>query len=87
MRPTTRKKPKARRSPPRGKSETRGARNIRWIEKHCRIPEGAYVGQLVKLPEFQRAIVRGIYDSPTRRAIVSFAKKNARIGGASSFWM
>jgi len=78
MRPTTRKSPKARRSPRPGKSETRGERNIRWIEKHCRIPEGTYVGQLVKLPKFQRAIVRGIYDSPTRRAIVSFAKKNAK---------
>jgi len=36
------------------------------------------VGQPVKLCEFQRAIVRGIYDTPTRRAIVSFARKNAK---------
>jgi phage terminase large subunit-like protein len=36
------------------------------------------VGQPVKLCPFQQAIVRGIYDSPTRRAIVSFARKNAK---------
>lgn len=67
------------RSPRRGKrNETRGERNIRWIETHCRIPEGPRVGELVTLPPFQRAIVRGIYDSPTRRAIVSFARKNAK---------
>jgi phage terminase large subunit-like protein len=32
----------------------------------------------VKLCDFQKAIVRGIYDTPTRRAIVSFGKKNAK---------
>jgi len=36
------------------------------------------VGQPVKLCDFQKAIVRGIYDTPTRRAIVSFGKKNAK---------
>lgn len=36
------------------------------------------MGQPVKLCSFQREIVRGIYDSPTRLAIVSFAKKNAK---------
>lgn len=56
----------------------RGARNIAWIEKHCRIPEGALVGQPVKLRKFQRAVIRGIYDSPTRRAIISFGRKNAK---------
>ena len=45
---------------------TRGARNIRWIEKFCRVPEGKFVGQPVKLRPWQRDIVRGIYDTPTR---------------------
>lgn len=36
------------------------------------------MGQPVKLCDFQKAIVRGIYDTPTRRAIVSFGKKNAK---------
>ena len=57
---------------------TRGERNIAWIEANCRIPEGKFVGQAVKLRPFQRKIVIGIYDSPTRRAIVSFGRKNAK---------
>jgi phage terminase large subunit-like protein len=57
---------------------TRGERNIKWIEECCRIPEGKFVGQAVRLRPFQRKIVLGIYDSPTRRAIVSFGRKNAK---------
>lgn len=56
----------------------RGARNIRWIEKHCRIPEGKYVGRPVKLSGFQKKVIRGIYDDPTRMALISFARKNAK---------
>lgn len=56
----------------------RGARNIAWIESHCRIPEGKFVGQPVKLCKFQKDVIRGIYDSPTRRAIISFGRKNAK---------
>lgn len=57
---------------------TRGERNIAWIQDHCRIPEGKFVGQPVKLAEFQQDVIRGIYDTPTRRAIVSFGRKNAK---------
>lgn len=57
---------------------TRGERNCDWIEKHCRIPEGRFVGQPVKLRPWQRKIFCGIYDSPTRRAIISFGRKNAK---------
>jgi len=57
---------------------TRGERNIKWIEEHCRIPEGKFVGQPLKLREFQRKIVLDIYDSPTRMAIISFGRKNAK---------
>ena len=56
----------------------RGARNIAWIEEHCRIPEGKFVGQAVRLCGFQKKVIRGIYDSPTRRAIISFGRKNAK---------
>jgi PHD/YefM family antitoxin component YafN of YafNO toxin-antitoxin module len=42
------------------------------------VPEGALVGQPVKLREWQRSIIRGIYDSPTRRAIVTFGRKNGK---------
>ena len=57
---------------------TRGERNIDWIQKHCRIPEGKFVGQPVKLAEFQQDVIHGIYDTPTRRALVSFGRKNAK---------
>lgn len=57
---------------------TRGEVNCRWIEEYCRIPEGRFVGQAVKLRPWQREIVCGIYDSPTRRAIISFGRKNAK---------
>src|SRR5215204_4895821 len=60
--------------------KTRGDRNIKWIEDLCRIPEGKFVGQAVILREWQRDEVRKIYDNPhgTRRAIISFGRKNAK---------
>lgn len=57
---------------------TRGTRNIRWIEAHCKIPEGRFVGAPVRLRPWQRRIIKGIYDRPTRRAIISFGRKNAK---------
>ncbi|MBS7741451.1 MULTISPECIES: terminase TerL endonuclease subunit [unclassified Chelatococcus] len=57
---------------------TRAERNIAWIEEHCRVPEGRLVGKPVKLREWQRDIIRGIYDQPTRRAIISFGRKNGK---------
>ena len=57
---------------------TRGNRAIRWIEHYCRIPEGQFVGQPVKLRPWQRKAVREIYDSPTRKAIISYGRKNAK---------
>jgi len=57
---------------------TRGERNCAWIEEHCRVPEGALVGQNVKLRHWQRDIIKGIYDTPTRRAIISFGRKNGK---------
>lgn len=78
MRAMTAKKPKVRRRVAPGKSKTRGERNIAWIERYCMIPEGQFVGQRVKLRPFQCDILRKIYDSPTRRAIISFARKNAK---------
>lgn len=63
-----------------GKTETRAERNIRWIETHCRVPEGRLVGQPVRLRDWQRQEIRKIYDNPfgTRRAIVSFGRKNGK---------
>jgi phage terminase large subunit-like protein len=57
---------------------SRGNRAIAWIEKYCHIPEGQFVGQPVRLRPWQKRVIKGIYDDPTRRAIISFARKNAK---------
>jgi phage terminase large subunit-like protein len=64
---------------------TRAERNIAWIEKYCRVPEGAMVGQQVRLRPWQQDILRGIYDAdpPLRRAIISFPRKNGKTGLSS----
>jgi phage terminase large subunit-like protein len=58
----------------------RSARNIAWIERHARIPEGKDVGKPVRLRKFQKLEIERIYDNPhgTRRAIESFGRKNAK---------
>ena len=58
--------------------ELRSERNARWIEEYCRIPEGALVGQPVKLTDHQRQWLADIYDSPTRTFILSMPRKNAK---------
>lgn len=64
---------------------TRGERNIQWIETYCRIPEGKFVGQPVRLCPFQKEIILGVYDGNeididelVRRVIISFGRKNAK---------
>jgi phage terminase large subunit-like protein len=59
---------------------TRGERNVAWIEKYCRVPEGRLVGRPVKMREWQRREICKIYDNPagTRRAILSFGRKNGK---------
>jgi phage terminase large subunit-like protein len=61
-------------------SETRADRNIRWIERMCRVPEGKLTGQPVQLRDWQKDELRKIYDNPagTRRAILSFGRKNGK---------
>lgn len=56
----------------------RSTRNIRWVEAHCRIPEGKDVGKPVRLRPWQKAIFRQLYDTPTRRLIFSVGRKNAK---------
>lgn len=60
------------------RNDWRSARNIKWIESHCRIPEGRLVGQPVKLSSKQKRWIQRIYDSPTRMFILSMARKNAK---------
>lgn len=61
-----------------GKRLTRGERNAQWIEQHCCIPEGKLVGKPAKLTKEQKRWLTLIYDSPTRRFILSLARKNAK---------
>jgi phage terminase large subunit-like protein len=59
---------------------TRGERVVAFIERYCIIPEGAKVGQPIKLAEFQRRFILAVYDNPhgTRRGYLSIARKNGK---------
>jgi hypothetical protein len=59
-----------------GAELSRAERNIRWIEANLRVPEGAHVGRPMILREWQRDILRKIYDNlvGTRRAIITFGR-------------
>lgn len=61
---------------------TRGEKIIAFIERYCRVPEGAMVGQPLRLDEFQRRFVLEVYDNAagTRRGILSIARKNGKSG-------
>jgi phage terminase large subunit-like protein len=64
----------------RKKQVTRAMRNIAWVQKFCRIPEGKLVGKPLKLAPFMRHDFIAIYNNPhgTRRAIISRGRKNAK---------
>ena len=64
---------------------SRAERIISFIHTFCRVPEGALVGQPIKLAAFQQDFIRAIYDNVdehgnrlTRRAYLSIARKNAK---------
>lgn len=59
---------------------TRGEKVCAFIEKYLRVPEGAKVGEPIKLAEFQRQFVLAVYDNPvgTRRAYLAIARKNGK---------
>ncbi len=61
----------------------RANRNIKWVETLCKVPEGKLVGQLVKLRKWQKDLIVEIYGSPTRRAIISFGRKNGKTAFAA----
>jgi phage terminase large subunit-like protein len=68
-----------RREPPSATRVT-AADVIAFIETVCVVPEGKLVGQPLRLRDWQKEILRLVYDNPhgTRRAIVSMARKNAK---------
>jgi hypothetical protein len=71
---------------PRGKSKqiaedkVTAADVIAFIERTCFIPEGKFVGQKLKLFDWQKDLLRLIYHNPhcTRRAIVSMGRKGGK---------
>jgi phage terminase large subunit-like protein len=62
-----------------------GQEAIKWIEDHCYVPEGSDLGKRVKLRPWQKDQIIKIYDNPfgTRRAIISFGRKNGKTAFAS----
>jgi phage terminase large subunit-like protein len=67
---------------PRRKKDERvtAADVIEFIETTCFVPEGAHVGNKLKLLDWQKTELHRIYDNPvgTRRAIISTPRKNAK---------
>lgn len=59
---------------------TRGERVIAFIERYCLVPEGALVGQPIRLEPFQKRFILAVYDNPdqTRRAYLSIGRKNGK---------
>ena len=58
---------------------TKGDQVIAFIE--ClKVPEGALVGQHIKLEPFQKRFIKDIYNNPhgTNTAILSIARKNGK---------
>src|SRR5580704_945258 len=53
---------------------------IAFIETVCFVPEGKFVGQALRHQDWQKDILRLIYDNPagTRRAIISMGRKNSK---------
>lgn len=64
------------------KELTRGEKVIAFIEAFCLVPEGAHVGQPMRLAPFQKDFILAIYDNKaiTRRALLSIARKNGKTG-------
>jgi len=63
-----------------GDTLTRAERVMKFIETHLRVPEGAMVGQPIRLVPFQEAFIYAVYDNPhqTRKAYLSIARKNGK---------
>jgi len=56
----------------------RAARAIAFTQKYCRIVKGPRAGELVRLREFQREIVRGVLAPGVRQGYVSIPRKNGK---------
>lgn len=65
------------------KELTRGEKNLAFVEKYLRVPDGSKVGQLMKVPRFTEEFFISIFDNPhgTRKVIWSAARKNNKTTG------
>jgi hypothetical protein len=59
---------------------TRGGRNIAWIEKWLKIPEGRDVGKPVRLRKWQKDEIRKIYDNPAGYSATIWMRRERRSG-------
>jgi phage terminase large subunit-like protein len=68
------------RKPPPPPGPVTAADVIAFIETVCLVPEGKFVGQPLRLQDWQKDILQAIYDNPhgTRRAIISMGRKNSK---------
>ncbi len=59
---------------------SRAEKVIQFIERYCIVPEGAKVGQPLKLIPFQKRFIKTIYDNTqgTTKAYLSIARKNGK---------
>jgi phage terminase large subunit-like protein len=59
---------------------TRGEKVIAFVERYCKVPEGAKVGKPLVLEPFQKEFLLAVYDNPdiTKEAILSIARKNGK---------
>lgn len=67
----------------KSKDWLRSERVMAFVEMECKVPEGSQVGKPIILSPFQRMFIRAVYDNPvipTRRAILSIARKNGKTG-------
>jgi hypothetical protein len=57
---------------------TRCEKICAFIEHYCLIPEGAQVGQPIKLVKFQRKFILGVFDSLHGTSWSGCAKRSCR---------
>lgn len=62
----------------KAKLSSRAKRNIDWIHRHLRVPEGRLVGKPVELSKAQQDWMEAMYGSPTRTFICSLPRKNGK---------
>jgi phage terminase large subunit-like protein len=61
-----------------------GADAIAWIQKFCRVPKGPAAGHEIVLLDFQKEILRGVFNTPTRLAIISMGRQNGKTALAAA---